>query len=84
MAIALTEFNGFCGFRPKDQIVNFLENVKELRAFVEDKHVNDLKQASTDEQTRGALKNVFRNIMSASEDKIADLTKAIVNRYTNQ
>ncbi|TIC10574.1 hypothetical protein E3Q15_03012 [Wallemia mellicola] len=84
MAIALTEFNGFCGFRPKDQIVNFLENVKELRAFVENKHVNDLKQATTDEQTRGALKNVFRNIMSASENKIADLTKAIVDRYSNQ
>lgn len=84
MAIALTEFKGFCGFRPKDQIVQFLDSVKEFRAFVEDKDAQDLEKASSDKEIKDALKRVFRGVMSASEDKIAELTESIVARYTNQ
>ena len=34
MAIALTDFSGFCGFRPLPQIVDFLKNVPEFAAVV--------------------------------------------------
>ncbi|TIA97260.1 hypothetical protein E3P96_03435 [Wallemia ichthyophaga] len=84
MAIALTEFKGFCGFRPKEQIVHFLDNVKEFRAFVEEKDVQDLKTASSDKEIKDALKRVFSGVMSAPQDKITELTKAIVSRYTSQ
>ena len=84
MAIALTEFRGFCGFRPKDQIVRFLDSVKELRAFVEDNDVKDLKDATADEDVRDALKRVFKGVMSASQDKIETLSKQIVERYSQQ
>lgn len=36
MAIALTDFSGFCGFRPLPQIVNFLKTVPEFAAVVGD------------------------------------------------
>lgn len=36
MAIALTDFSGFCGFRPLPQIVNFLKTVPEFAAVVSD------------------------------------------------
>lgn len=34
MAIALTEFSGFCGFRPLDQISEFLTTVPEFAAVI--------------------------------------------------
>lgn len=34
MAVAITEFHGFCGFRPLGEIVDFLRNVHELRQLV--------------------------------------------------
>merc|ERR1711939_1174463 len=34
MAVALTDFSGFCGFRPLPQIVEYLKNVPEFEAVV--------------------------------------------------
>lgn len=33
MAIALSEFEGFCGFRPITEIINFVDSVPELKVL---------------------------------------------------
>ena len=53
MAIALTPFEGFCGFRPVREISDFATHVPELaRILALDDHGRFMLQAAADEQDR--------------------------------
>ena len=88
MAIAITPFEGFCGFRPLDEIVHFLESVPALRQLVgEDKAkefaevVRSTKDNSSKEATecnKKALQKVFGAVMSSSEADMAAAAKDLV------
>ncbi|CAZ81723.1 unnamed protein product [Tuber melanosporum] len=82
MAIAVTPFDGFCGFRPLSEIVSFLESTPPLRALVGESKsdifiaaVGDKADAS-DEATiaanKKALKDLFEAVMT-SEEEFANL-----------
>ncbi|KAK4151125.1 mannose-6-phosphate isomerase [Chaetomidium leptoderma] len=88
MAIAITPFEGFCGFRPLDEIAHFLESVPALRQLVgEDKakefadvvkNTNDNDSEGAVEQNKKALQTVFGALMSSSEADLAAATKVLI------
>ncbi|KAL2169521.1 hypothetical protein VTG60DRAFT_5914 [Thermothelomyces hinnuleus] len=88
MAIAITPFEGLCGFRPLDEIAHFLESVPPLRQLVGDDNArefadivrlnkdNDSKDAVG--QNKKALQKIFGALMSSSEADMAAAAKVLV------
>ncbi|KAA8910241.1 RmlC-like cupin domain-containing protein [Sphaerosporella brunnea] len=66
MTIAVTLFDGFCGFRPLQEIASFLENTPKLRGLV-----------GEEKTQKAALKSLFAAIMTAPEDRFMPLTKRL-------
>ncbi|KAK4646802.1 Mannose-6-phosphate isomerase [Podospora bellae-mahoneyi] len=89
MAIAITPFEGFCGFRPLAEISHFLENVPALRQLVGDDKAQsfiDTVKANPDDKTQNkkALQTVFDAVLSASEDDLAKATSSLVEAASSQ
>lgn len=89
MAIALTPFRGFCGFRPLKQIAHFLHAVSEFRSIVQqdgtllaslDEFVKDEKRASEDERKQ-LLRQVFSNLMNADSKQVKAAVTNVAERY---
>jgi mannose-6-phosphate isomerase len=88
MAIAITPFEGLCGFRPLDEIAHFLESVPSLRQLVGEDNAkefadvvgktkdNDSEEAV--EQNKKVLQKVFGALMSSSEADMAAASKVLV------
>ena len=83
MAIALTEFKGFCGFKPKNEIIKFLNNVIEFKEFVDDQDIRQLDKATDDQNVKQALKKIFNSVMSASQEKINEQVNKLIGRCSN-
>jgi len=83
MAIAITAFEGLCGFRPLAEIAHFLDSVPALRQLVGEANADEfaatIKSTQGDEsdeataKNKAVLRNVFGALMSSSE---ADMTAA--------
>ncbi|KAK0672388.1 mannose-6-phosphate isomerase [Cercophora samala] len=89
MAIAITPFEGFCGFRPLAEISHFLEHVPALRQLVGDDKAQsfiDTVKASPDDKTQNkkALQTVFGAVLSSSEDELAKATASLVEAASSQ
>ncbi|CAN6644679.1 mannose-6-phosphate isomerase [Trichomonascus vanleenenianus] len=91
MAIAVTEFEGFCGFRPLEQIIEFLNTVPELVELVTVKEAESFKVAVTgqehalegtdeDKRNRKALQALFGKLMNSDAAKVEDAAKRLVER----
>lgn len=90
MAIALTEFEGLCGFRPPAEIAHFLRHVHALRTFVGDEaadafantvtshHQGDESDAAKREN-KAALKNLFGALMSRPPSALDAATAALID-----
>jgi mannose-6-phosphate isomerase len=75
MAIAITPFEGLCGFRPLDEIAHFLEHLAPLRALVGEDAASSFVQAAKDEGAsidakKKALQGAFGGLMSSSSSDI--------------
>ena len=84
MAIALTKFEAFCGFRPISEIVLYLQKVAEFRGVVgEDAAMELIKvermKSDTSSEAKEALKSCFSSFMHQEEDVIA---QQLVNLVT--
>jgi len=77
MTIALTDFEGFCGFRPVVQIIAFLQRVESFRQLVGDKAAEAF-EASPD---KAHLRELFTAFMTSSdvEKRAADLIQSAQN-----
>lgn len=92
MAIALTDFRGFCGFRPLSEIVHFLDVVPEFRDLVRpsDAFVAQVTYASkpssgtAEEETKGYLREIFSPLMKASMTEVKTKTMGIAQRYSTE
>ncbi|AMD20745.1 HDR002Cp [Eremothecium sinecaudum] len=89
MAIAVTEFEGFCGFKPLDEIADELNRIPEFRTVVTDEvvdsfingiNLNAAPNSSEDESNRKLLQAVFSKVMNASNDVITSCARALVER----
>ncbi|KAK4185581.1 mannose-6-phosphate isomerase [Podospora australis] len=88
MAIAITPFEGFCGFRPLGEIAHFLESVQPLRQLVGDDKAKEFIETvkrnegtESEEATREnkkALQTVFGALMSSSEEDMTAAVKPLV------
>lgn len=95
MAIALTPFEGFCGFRPLQEIAHFLEVVPELRELVrpsDDLLANVAKAAESkggspssegEEERKKYLRQIFSPLMKADSSDVEKRASALVERYSS-
>lgn len=73
MAIALTEFSGFCGFRPLEEIVSYLDNVPEFAAVVGNDAAKSFKDAV--QASASAADLLKRNSQSVKDSPSSDTAK---------
>lgn len=92
MAVALTDFKGFCGFRPLSEIVNFLNVVPEFQRLVgpSDAFLNEIDYASkpvsgtSEEDIKGYLRKIFSPLMNAPVTEVKRQTMGIAQRYASR
>ncbi|KAG0052573.1 Mannose-6-phosphate isomerase [Gryganskiella cystojenkinii] len=94
MAIALTEFEGLCGFKPLNEISAALDQWPELWALVGDKEAKDFQDAvKRSGQTEGikgikegrlALKTLFRTVMTSDPNQVKKELDLLVERLQGQ
>ncbi|KAI1336662.1 mannose-6-phosphate isomerase [Xylariaceae sp. FL0016] len=88
MAIAITDFEGLCGFRPLGEVAHFLSSVSALRklvgeddakafiATVRGQESDDSSESTT--QNKRALKSTFAALMKSSPEDVASAAEALV------
>jgi mannose-6-phosphate isomerase len=96
MAIAVTAFEGFCGFRPLEQISALLESVPEFKEIIGgDAEAKAFETAVAgqehaaegtleDKANRKALQALFSKLMNASADRVEDAARRLVERAAAQ
>lgn len=96
MAIAVTAFEGFCGFRPLEQISALLDAVPEFteivggpaeaqafqKAVLGNEHAAEGSEA--DIANRAALQRLFGGLMNASGDQVASAAQRLVERAESE
>ncbi|KAL2006641.1 hypothetical protein VTN00DRAFT_9309 [Thermoascus crustaceus] len=93
MTIAITPFEGLCGFRPLAEILHFLKTVEPLRNLVGFQAASDFEQIvkgsenSEDpdvvEKNKDALRAVFTSLMQSSLESIEAAAKELVAAAEN-
>jgi mannose-6-phosphate isomerase len=89
MAIALTDFEGFCGFRPLSEMHKYLDAVPEFAQVVNAPvaFVSELAWASqpssgtTDEETRSWVRGIFGRLMRAQSTTYKTAVIRLAARY---
>ncbi|XP_037357989.1 mannose-6-phosphate isomerase isoform X1 [Talpa occidentalis] len=86
MAIALTSFQGLCGFRPVEEIVTFLTKVPELQFLIGENAATQLKQSmSRDSQAvASALQNCFSHLMKSEKKVVVQQLNMLVKRISQE
>uniref|UniRef100_W5LIQ3 Mannose-6-phosphate isomerase n=1 Tax=Astyanax mexicanus TaxID=7994 RepID=W5LIQ3_ASTMX len=85
MAIALTQFEGLCGFRPVEEIIGFLKAVPEFHALVGNEASDEL-QSSVGNPGRIslALKKCFSRMMNCEKKVFVDQLNMLVKRVSEE
>ncbi|GAA5926896.1 uncharacterized protein JCM15063_000399 [Sporobolomyces koalae] len=84
MAVALTEFSGFCGFRPPKQIASFLASVPEFSAVlgssVSDTFQSRFAQSASpsEEDKKQGLKEMFTALMKADDKLVKEQVEKLL------
>ncbi len=88
MTIAITPFEGFCGFRPLKEICHFLDEVPALRKLVGESEAKEYQSAvegqhetekpEEEEQNKKALQKVFAALMNAKKEAVEEAAKELV------
>jgi mannose-6-phosphate isomerase len=81
MTIALTPFSGFCGFRPLNQISQFLSTVPELSNLLGPAAPTFQDSfAKSPAEGKEALKALFTALMTSKPEDIAKQAKLLIDR----
>lgn len=84
MAVALTAFRGFCGFRPLQEIVHFIKTVPEFAQLV-DLSDDELQKASASDldpsEIKAILKTIFSNLMNSPASTYEPLAAQLSERF---
>lgn len=83
MTIAITPFEGLCGFRPLAEIAHFLRTVKPLRDLVGPKSAEDFcnivdDTSSSADRNKAALRVLFTTLMKSSPEAIKRASEKLV------
>ncbi|KAI9742150.1 MAG: Mannose-6-phosphate isomerase [Claussenomyces sp. TS43310] len=89
MTIAITPFDGLCGFRPLEEISHFLSSVPSLRKVVGETETKAFQSAvkgqetsdnpADEEKNKNALRQAFRALMESKEEDIERASKDLVD-----
>lgn len=78
MAIALTDFSGFCGFRPLPQIVEYLKSVPEFAAVVGEEAASTFLKATSSSSSSSSSSLLTRSPPAERpSEEYAPLQKAL-------
>lgn len=89
MAIAVTAFEGFCGFKPLDQLAQTLQTIPELnqvigedlvKEFVEGIQLDVELGSEADKSNRKLLQKIFGKLMNTEESVISEKAASLVER----
>lgn len=88
MTIAITPFDGMCGFRPLKEISHFLSTVPSLRSLIGESAAKDFQNAVSGHETsdsekdieknKKALQAAFSTLMKVDKSTIASVAKELV------
>ncbi|KAI8362583.1 mannose-6-phosphate isomerase, partial [Mortierella sp. GBAus27b] len=81
MAIALTEFEALCGFRPLQEISTALDTWKELRDLVGEDSVTEFRR---DSDGHRALKTLYGAVMTAEATQVKHQLDLLIARLNAQ
>ncbi|XP_028679021.2 mannose-6-phosphate isomerase [Erpetoichthys calabaricus] len=85
MAIALTPFDGLCGFRPVNEIIGFLKSVPEFRAVVGNEATDELQSCATDSaRVPQVLKKCFTSMMNCEKKVFVEQLNILVKRVSEE
>ncbi|XP_021105707.1 mannose-6-phosphate isomerase isoform X3 [Heterocephalus glaber] len=86
MAIALTSFQGLCGFRPVEEILTFLKKVPEFQLLIGDDAATQLRQSvrSDPQMVTSALRSCFSHLMKSEKKAVAEQLNVLVKRISQQ
>ena len=88
MTIAVTPFDGLCGFRPLGEITYFLKTVKPLRSLIGEKAAKDFQQVVEDKNSQAnsagskplkdALQAIFTALMTSDRSEVKSKAQELV------
>ena len=83
MTIAITPFEGLCGFRPLKEVSYFLKAVKSFRKLVGEDAAASFEttvddSSKSDTELKQALKDAFSSLMNAKEEDIKAAVKELL------
>jgi len=86
MAVAITEFSGFCGFLPVEKIAEYLSFVPELVQLIGSSVAEAFRDAVTQSQPthetiKACLKDTFARLMNAKDADVQREVSALTERY---
>lgn len=86
MAIALTPFEGMCGFRPVEEIVAFLQKVPEFRALIGNVAAEQLERSVRDDPrgVSAALRVCFMGMMKSEKKVFVEQLNLLVKRISQE
>ncbi|KAF2087349.1 mannose-6-phosphate isomerase [Saccharata proteae CBS 121410] len=82
MTIAITPFDGFCGFRPLAEISHFLSTVPPFRSLVGEDAASSFEKTVKGDDTEAnkkALKAAFSSLMSSTPESITAASKDLLS-----
>lgn len=82
MTIAITPFDGLCGFRPLKEIAHFLSTVPSLRELVGDAEAKQFESVvesqNTEQDNKKALQAAFSSLMKNEKSTVAKAAAELV------
>lgn len=88
MTIAVTPFDGLCGFRPLAEIAHFLQTVPSFRKLVGEEEAKNFEETVTGKETsdkeedqkanKKALQSAFTKVMNTEKDALASASKELI------
>ena len=89
MTIAVTPFEGLCGFRPLAEIAYHLKYIKALRELVGDSAASKFESvvsnsSASEKEQKQALKEVFTALMETKQEKIKPASEAVLKQIEEQ
>lgn len=83
MTLAITPFEGLCGFRPLNEIAHFLATIPPLRELVGESEAKSLEEVAQQSSpplsdAKARLKAAFSHLMKSDRGLVAEKSKALV------
>ncbi|VEU23018.1 DEKNAAC104175 [Brettanomyces naardenensis] len=82
MAVALTDFEAFCGFKPLDEIDQLLQKIPEFKEIVGSDLAAKFHESAA--ERKSLLRSVFAAVMTTPEESISNYAAKLVERTHKQ